>query len=113
MAARLKVALTDEQRVQIERRYREARDAETRTRDQLILLPAHGTPAPQIRRMARRREDPVRPVLGRFLHEGVDAVPRRSPPGRAVEVTDQWLSELRRVIDLDRKSTRLNSSHIP
>jgi transposase len=110
MAARLNVVLTDEQRVEIEERDRAARDAETRTRYQMILLAADGKPAPQIGWMTRRSEDTVRRVLGRFLHEGADAVPRRSPPGRAVEVTDEWLTELRRVIDLDPRTVGVPSA---
>src|SRR5712691_7724665 len=43
----------------------------------------------------------VRRVLGRFLRQGLDAVPRRRPPGRAVEVTGDWLAELERIIDLN------------
>src|SRR5215211_2312975 len=101
MAYWLKVRLNEEQRAEVERRYRAAHDAETRTRYQMILLAADGRPAPQIGWMTRRSEDTVRRVIGRFLHQGLDAVPRRRPPGRAVQVTDTWLAELERVIDLD------------
>lgn len=101
MAERLKVQLSEVQRAEVDRRYRAARDAETRTRYQMVLLAADGKPAPQIGWMTRRSEDTVRRVLGRLLHQGLDAVPRRSPPGRAVQVTENWLTELERVIDLD------------
>ena len=101
MAERLKVQLGEAQRAEVDRRYRAARDAETRTRYQMVLLAADGKPAPQIGWMTRRSEDTVRRVLGRFLQQGLDAVPRRSPPGRAVQVTETWLAELERVIDLD------------
>jgi transposase len=101
MAQRLKVHLDGAQRAEVDRRYRAARDAETRTRYQMVLLAADGKAAPQIGWMTRRSEDTVRRVIGRFLHQGPDAVPRRSPPGRAVQITDEWLAELKRVIDLD------------
>lgn len=110
MAIRLRVQLNDGQRTEVERRYREARDAETRTRYQMVLLAADGKPAPQIGWMTRRSEDTVRRVLGRFLHRGLDAVPRRRPPGRAVEVTAEWLAELHRVIDLDPRSVGVPSA---
>jgi transposase len=110
MAVRLSVRLNAEQRTEIERRYRVARDAETRTRYQMILLAADGKPAPQVGWMVRRSEDTVRRVLGRFLRQGLDAVPRRPPPGRAIEVTADWLAELHRVIDLDPRSVGVPSA---
>jgi hypothetical protein len=94
MAERLKVHLEQAQRAEVDRRYRAARDAETRTRYHMILLAADGKPAPQIGWMTRRNEDTVRRVIGRFLHQGMDAVPRRRPPGRAVQVTDKWLTDV-------------------
>jgi transposase len=110
MAVRLRVRLNEEQRAEVEQCYRAARDAETRTRYQMILLAADGKPAPQIGWMTRRSEDTVRRVLGRFLHQGLAAVPRRPPPGRAVEVTTDWLTELQRVIDLDPRSVEVPSA---
>jgi transposase len=110
MAQRLKVHLDGAQRAEVDRRYRAARDAETRTRYQMVLLAADGKAAPQIGWMTRRSEDTVRRVLGRFLHGGLDAVPRRRPPGRVVEVTAEWLTELRRVIDLDPRSVGVPSA---
>jgi hypothetical protein len=77
MAVRLTVRLNEEQRTEVERRYQAPRDAETRTRYQMVLLAADGKPAPQIGWMTRRSEDTVRRVLGRFLHQGLDAIPRR------------------------------------
>lgn len=101
MAVRLRVWLNEEQRADVERRYGAARDAETRTRYQMILMAADGKPAPQIGWLVRRSEDTVRRVLGRFLHHGLDAVPRRPPPGRPMGVPTSWEVELHRVIDLD------------
>src|SRR4030088_873528 len=87
MAVRLSVRLNEEQRTEMKQRYRVARDAETRTRYQMILLAADGKPAPQAGWMVRRSEDTVRRVLGRLMHHGLDAAPRRQRPGRIVEVT--------------------------
>ena len=52
----------------------------------------------------------VRRVLGRFLRQGLDAVPRRRPPGRAVEVTGDWLAELERIIDLNPRAVSVPSA---
>src|SRR5262245_16364478 len=101
MAQRLKLHLDEVQRAEVDGRYRAARDAETRTRYQMVLLAADGKPARQIGWLPRRSEDTVRGVIGRFLDQAVDAVPRRRPQGRAAQVTDTWLAELERVIDLD------------
>jgi transposase len=48
-----------------------------------------------------RSEDTVARVLKRFLAAGLDAVPRRTPPGRERRVTAAWEAELLRVIELD------------
>ncbi len=48
-----------------------------------------------------RSEDTVERVLKRFLTGGLDAVPRRSAPGRKRTVTSAWEAELVRVIELD------------
>jgi transposase len=110
MSLRLRVQLSEHQRTDVDRRYRAARDAETRTRYQMILLASDGKPAPQIGWMTRRSEDTVRRVLSRFLRQGLDAVPRRRPPGRVVQVTADWLAELERVIDLDPRSVGVPSA---
>ena len=67
--------------------YEETSDAESRTRYQMILLAQQGYKVPQIARIVLRREDTVARVLKRFLTGGLDAVPRRTPPGRERTVT--------------------------
>src|SRR5438132_12222504 len=110
MAVPLQVRLNEEERAEVERRYATARDAETRTRYQMILMAADGKPAPQIGWLVRRSEDTVRRVLGRFLHHGLDAVLRRRSPGRPMGVPTQWQAELRRGIDLDPRSVGVPSA---
>src|SRR5947209_5306847 len=89
-------------------RYEETDNAETRTRYQMVLLAQRGQTAPQIARLVLRSEDTVERVLKRFLAAGLDAVPRRSSPGRGRTVTAAWEAELLRVIELDpaRRSDR-------
>lgn len=110
MALPLQVRLDDRERAEIDARYAAARDAETRTRYQMILMAAAGKPAPQIGWLVRRSEDTVRRVLRRFLHDGLDAVPRRRSPGRPIGVPATWEAELRRVIDLDPRSVGVPSA---
>src|SRR6266480_5321348 len=68
-------------------RYDEASDAETRTRYQMLLLSAKGQTSTQIARLVLRSQDTVVRVLKRFFTGGLDAVPRRTAPGRERRVT--------------------------
>ena len=81
--------------------YEETSDVESRTRHQMILLAQQGYKVPQIARIVLRSEDTVARVLKRFLTGGLDAVPRRTPPGRERTVTLAWEAELLRVIEAD------------
>ena len=82
-------------------RYDETSDAETRTRYQMLLLSAKGQTSTQIARIVLRSQDTVVRVLKRFLTGGVEAVSRRTAPGRERTVTVAWEAELLRVIELD------------
>src|SRR5690348_3196442 len=86
---------------ELRRRYEETPNVENRTRYQMILLALQGYKVPQIARIVLRSEDTVARVLNRFLAGGLDAVPRRTPPGRERRVTAAWEAELLRVIELD------------
>jgi len=102
MPAPITLPPLDEQlQTKLHQRYEEARDAETRTRYQMIVLAQSGQTAPHIARLVLRSEDTVERVLKRFLTGGLDAVPRRKAPGRARTVTLAWEAELVRVIELD------------
>ena len=82
-------------------RYDETSDAETRTRYQMLLLSAQGQTSTQIARIVLRSQDTVVRVLKRFITGGLEAVPRRTAPGRERTVTEVWEAELVRVIELD------------
>jgi len=102
MPAPITLPPLDEQlQAELQQRYEEARDAETRTRYQMIVLARLGHTAPHIARMVLRSEDTVARVLKRFRAGGLNAVPRRSAPGRARTITSVWEAELLRVIELD------------
>jgi transposase len=86
---------------ELRRRYDDPSDAETRTRYQMLLLSASGQTSTQIAQIVLRSQDTVVRVLKRFLAGGLDAVPRRTAPGRVRIVTAAWEAELVRVIELD------------
>ncbi len=86
---------------ELRRRYEETSDAETRTRYQMLLLSLRGQTSSQIAQIVLRSQDTVVRVLKRYLMGGLDAVPRRTAPGRKRRVTAAWEGELLRVIELD------------
>ena len=84
----------DEQTLtELRQRYDDAFDAETRIRYQMLLLEALGQTSTQIAAIVPRSQDTVVRVLKRFLTGGVEAVPRRTAPGRDRTITQAWESE--------------------
>ena len=86
---------------ELHRRYKETTDAETRTRYQMLLFSLRGQTSSQIAHNVLRSQDTVVRVLKRFFTGGLDAVPRRTAPGRERTVTAAWEAELLRVIEVD------------
>src|SRR5260370_42256331 len=82
---------------ELRQRYEETPNVESRTRYQMILLAQQEYKVPQIARIVLRSEDTVARVFHRFLATGLNAVPRRTPPGRERRVTAVWEAELLRV----------------
>jgi transposase len=85
----------------LRRRYDATEDPEDRLRYQMVWLAQAGKHAPEIALLVLRSDDTVLRVLHRYLDGGLDAVPRRTPPGAAPTVTAAWEEELLRVIDVD------------
>jgi transposase len=82
-------------------RFEGSPDPETRLRYQMVLLAAQGRSPRQVAPLVLRSHDTVTRVLQRYVAGGLDAVPRRPPPGRARIVTPAWEAELLRALDLD------------
>ena len=102
MTAPITLRPLDEQSlIDLRRHYDETSDAETRTRYQMLLLSAKGQTSTQIAQTVLRSQDTVVRVLKRFITGGVEAVPRRTAPGRERTVTAAWEAELLRVIEVD------------
>ena len=74
-------------------RYGETTDAETRTRYQMLLLSLRGQTSSQIAQTVLRSQDTVVRVLTRSFTGGLNAVPRRTAPGRDRRVTAAWEAE--------------------
>jgi transposase len=88
-------------RDELRRRYDAARDAETRTRFQMVLLAGEGRPAAAVAALVRRSPDTVWRVVRRYQQGGPDGVPHRPRPGHRGRIPAAWEQELRRVIELD------------
>ena len=88
---------------------------ETRTRYQMLLHSLRGQTSSQIAQIVLRSQDTVVRVLKRFFTGRLDAVPRRTAPGRERPVTAVWEAELLRVIELDpaRRSDRTQPTGRP
>ena len=98
-------------RAEAERRYNITTNADTRLRYQIVLLAHQGHTVSQITRLVLRSHDMVLRVLKRFRDGGLDAVPRRSAPGRARTVTPAWEAELLRVIERDPHAVGVASAN--
>jgi transposase len=106
----LRVTLDPAAQAELERRYHTTRDAQARTRYQMVLLNAQGHTPPQIARLVRCSPDTVRRVLNRYLAGGPDAVPHRPHPGQPPHYPPAWQAELARVADLDPRSVGVDSA---
>lgn len=93
-------------------RFNQTEDADTRLRYQMVLLSSdkHLIPS-QIAEITLRSHDTVTRVLGRFLGGGLEAIPHKRPPGREPEVSEKWLQELQRVIELDPHEVGVDSAN--
>jgi transposase len=101
MPAPLGLTLDAAARDELRRRYDAARDAEMRTRFQMVLLAGEGRPATEVAALVRRSPDTVWRVLGRYRRQGPDGVPHRPRPGHRGRIPLAWEQELRRVVELD------------
>ncbi len=104
--------LEAETRAALVARFNDAPDPETRTRYQMVLFSSDKQLTTwQIASLTLRSHDTALRVVNRFLAEGLDAVPRRQPPGRPPKVSSDWQAELQRVIELDPHTVGVNSAN--
>jgi transposase len=103
--------LDEHLQTELRHRYEKTRDAETRTRYQMLLLAQDGWTSTQIASLVCRSQDTIVRVLKRFLQGGLDAVPRRTAPGRKRTITPAWEAELLQVIELDPHEVEVNSAN--
>ena len=81
-AARFVRPLSDPEQVALQQQYRSTRDADIRSRCQMVLLSAQGQPVAQIARLTFFGEDTVLYWLDRYERDGLDALADRPRSGR-------------------------------
>jgi transposase len=86
---------------ELRRRFETTSDPETRLRYHMVLLAQQGYSLSEIAAIIPRSRYTIARVFHRFNAEGLDAVPRRTSPGRPRTVNESWQAELVRVIELD------------
>lgn len=67
---------------ELEQRYNETTDAETRLRYQMVHLARQGFSMNHIAQLVLRSRNTVARVLYRFVSQGLSGVPKRTAPGR-------------------------------
>lgn len=104
--------LDAETRSELLARYNQAEDSETRLRYQMVLLSNdQGLNPYEIASITFRSHDTVLRVINRFREAGLDAIPYRWGPGPALTVSEEWLKELQRVIELDPNEVGVASAN--
>lgn len=110
MPAPLRLRLDEEARVELERRFDGTREAETRTRYQMLLLLAAGRTVAEVAALTRHGATTVRRVLRRYRADGPDGVPYRPRPGQPPHFPPAWEAELERVVELDPREVGVPSA---
>lgn len=102
--------LSDEELKALETRYRQTRDADERTRCQIILLSHQGMKAQDIARVVLKSSDTVRRTIRRYEAEGLAGLRdrRHDHKGPPRKVTPQWEGELLHAVEQDPRSLGVN-----
>ena len=101
MVAPLRLTLDAAARAELASCCDATRDAETRTRYQMLLLLADGRTPAEVGWLVRRSPATVRRVLRRYQAAGPAGVPPRPRPGQPPRFPPAWAAELERVVELD------------
>ena len=110
MPAPLRLTLDEAARTELEGCYEAARDAESRTRYQMLLLLAGGRTAAEVGALVRRSPATVRRVVQRYRAGGPDGVPPRPRPGQPPHYPPAWVAALERVVELDPRAVGVPSA---
>jgi len=102
--------LSEKELTALEARYRQPRDANERTRCQIILLSHDGLSPPAIAQVVRRTPQGVRLVIHRYRAKGLEGLRDRryTNPGRQREVNPEWEPKLLEAVEQNPRQLGVN-----
>jgi len=103
--------LSDTEKSALKRLYRATKDADIRTRCEMILLSNQGLSPPQIAQRVRFSRDTVVRFIKRYNQEGVVGLTNRPHSGRPRRVTDAYLTQLAAAIEQAPRDLGLSFSN--
>jgi transposase len=92
-------ALSSTELIALEELYRQTKDADLRSRCQMILLSAEGRSPPQIAKQVRFHRRTVTRYIQRYEAEGIDGLLTRPRSGRPPKVTETYRTLLLRAVE--------------
>jgi transposase len=94
----------------LEKRYQETKDADERTRFQIIFLSHQGLSPPAIAKIVRRTPQGVRLIIHRYQDKGLPGLQdgRHRNPGRKPIITPGWESRLLELVEQDPRKIGVN-----
>jgi len=95
MRALIVPRLSEQQKQELEERYRKAKSARLRTRAQIVLLSAEKQmKAPEISEIVREGQTTVQRWLKRYISEGIEGLEDAPRPGKPPTVTQTYREQL-------------------
>lgn len=91
-------ALSTEELAELEKLCRPTKDADVRSRCQMILLSSEGLSPPKIAEQVRFHRRTVTRYIQRYEGEGIDGLLTRPRPGRPPQATEAYVSLLLQVV---------------
>jgi len=91
--------LSDKEIQQLEQLYRDTKDADVRSRCDMVLLSNEGLSPPEIARRVRFSRETVVRFIKRYNQEGIAGLADRPRSGRPPRVTDDYVSQLLAAIE--------------
>jgi transposase len=103
--------LSDKEIQKLEHLYRDTRDADVRTRCDMILLSGQGLSPPRIAQRVRFSRSTVVRFIKRYNQEGIDGLINKPRPGRPRRVTDEYLALLSKTVEQPPRDLGLSFSN--
>ena len=103
--------LSDEEMQALVQLHHQTKDADVRSRCEMILLSHERRSPPQIAQPVRISARTVRRWIERYEAQGLAGLPSQSPPGRPARVTAHYLSRLETTIEQSPRDLELPFSN--